>query len=127
VKVGETIWFASRIETPNATINEYSAPQKIVTRFNHITVMPATSRGYAEMMKYGEDVDSVWTVVANAKAFLGKFKVGDVFWVDGEKPNAKVEEEYGSGASANAVVKAVNYVNHSISIVLFRNKDKVAN
>lgn len=125
MRVGETIWFASRIEKPNATIAEYSAPEKIVTRFNYITVMPATSRGYAEVVKYGEDVQSVWTVVANLRAFYGKIKVGDLFWVDGEMPIAEIEEEYGSGSSATAVVKAVNYVNHSISITLYRNKDKV--
>ena len=76
-------------------------------------------------MKYGEDIDSTWTAIANINAFDGKINVGDLFWLDGEKPIPELEEEYGNGATATAVVKSVAYVNHSISIILTRNKDQV--
>lgn len=125
MRVGDKVWHSSRINEDNAEIVEFSKPTEIRTQFNYFTVMPATSRGFMEVMKYGEDVDSTWTAIANANAFNGKIKIGDKFWLDGEKPIAKVETEYGVGASATAVVKNVSYVNRTISITLTRNKDQV--
>ena len=125
MRVGESIWHSSRIDVANAEISEYADPTEIRTRFNYFTVMPATSRGYVEVMRYGEDLDSTWTAIANDRAFHGKIKEGDLFWIDGEKPIAELEEEYGIGATATAVVKSVSYVNISISITLTRNKDQV--
>lgn len=125
MRVGTSIWHSARIDNANAEIAEYEKPTEIRTRFNYFSVMPATSRGYAEVMKYGEDVDSTWTAIANDRAFHGKIKVGDLFWLDGDKPIEALEAEYGYGATATAVVKSVSYVNLTISIVLTRNKDKV--
>ena len=87
--------------------------------------MPATSRGFTELVKYGEDVNKTWTVIANANAFDGVFQEGDVFWVDGHEPDEDIETEYGNGSSANAVVDNVAYVNSSISITLKKNKNQV--
>lgn len=125
MRVGERIWHSSRIDVENAEISEYAEPNEIRTRFNYFTVMPATSRGYMEVMRYGEDLDSTWTAIANDRAFHGKIKEGDLFWLDGEKPIAELEEVYGIGATATAVVKSVSYVNISIYITLTRNKDQV--
>ena len=149
MKVGERIWFAKRITEKNAEISNYEAPQPIITRFNYFTVMPATSRGFSEVMRYGEDAENTWTAIANAKAFgskrgfiiglsrlgssdilsdvdvIEKIKVGDLFWLDGERPVSCIENEYGNGASATAVVKSVDYVNYTMHITLTRNKDKV--
>lgn len=125
MRVGESIWHSARIEKANAEISEYAEPTEIRTRFAYFTVMPATSRGAMEVMKYGEDVDSTWTAIALDRAFHGKIKEGDLFWLDGEKPIPELEEEYGIGSTANAVVKSVSYVNFSISITLTRNKDQV--
>lgn len=125
MRVGDSVWHASRINEDNAEISEFANPTKIVTRFNYFTVMPAASRGFMEVMKYGEDVDSTWTAIANDRAFHGQIKVGDLFWLDGESPIAELEEKYGNGATATAVVKSVSYVNYTIAITLTRNKDKV--
>jgi hypothetical protein len=125
MRVGDSIWHSARINKDNAEIAEYSKPTEIRTRFNYFTVMPASSRGYMEVMKYGEDVDSTWTAIANDRAFHGKIKVGDLFWLDGEKPIAELEQEYGNGATATAIVKSVSYVNLTISITLTRNKEQV--
>lgn len=125
MRVGERIWHSARINEANAEIAEFSEPTEIRTRFNYFTVMPATSRGFMEVMKYGEDIDSTWTAIANDRAFHGKIKVGDLFWLDGEKPIPELEAEYGNGATATAVVKSVAYVNLTIAITLTRNKDKV--
>jgi hypothetical protein len=125
MRVGESVWHSARISEANAEISEYSKPTEIRTRFNYFTVMPATSRGFMEVMKYGEDIDSTWTAIANDRAFHGKIKEGDLFWLDGEKPIPELEAEYGNGATATAVVKSVAYVNLTIAITLTRNKDKV--
>lgn len=125
MRVGERIWHSARINEANAEIAEFSEPVEIRTRFNYFTVMPATSRGFMEVMKYGEDIDSTWTAIANDRAFHGKIKAGDLFWLDGEMPIPELEAEYGNGATATAVVKSVAYVNLTIAITLTRNKDKV--
>ena len=125
MRVGESVWHSARINEDNAEIAEFSAPTEIRTRFNHFTVMPATSRGFMEVMKYGEDVDSTWVAIANDRAFHGKINIGDLFWLDGEKPIPELEAEYGNGSTATAVVKSVAYVNMTISITLTRNKDQV--
>ena len=124
MRVGEIIWHSSRKEIPNAEIAEFEAPYEIRTRFNYLTVMPATARGSLQIMQYGERIDNYWTIIANARYFSGKIKEGDLMWVDGEKPIEQVEEEYGIGASANAIVKSVAKVNHSISITLERNQNR---
>jgi hypothetical protein len=125
MRVGESIWHSARINADNAEIAEFSEPTEIRTRFNYFTVMPATSRGFMEVMKYGEDIDSTWTAIANDRAFHGKIKEGDLFWLDGEQPIPKLEAKYGNGATATAVVKSVAYVNLTIAITLTRNKDQV--
>ena len=125
MKLGGVIWHSSRINEENAEIAEFAAPQAIRTRANYFSVMPATSRGFLEVMQYGEDLDSTWTAIANDRPFHGKVKEGDLFWLDGEKPIPELEEDYGIGATATAVVKNVAYVNHTISITLTRNKEQV--
>jgi hypothetical protein len=125
MRFGEKVWHSARINEDNAEVSEFAAPTEIRTRANYFSVMPATSRGFLEVMQYGEDLDSTWTAIANDRLFHGKVKEGDLFWLDGETPNADLEAEYGNGATATAVVKNVAYVNHTISITLTRNKEQV--
>lgn len=125
MKFGKSVWHASRINDFNAEIAEYDTPIEITTRPNYFTVMQATTRGFLEIMKYGETAQNYWTVIANGNAFDGKIKAGDVMWVDGESPINSVEEMYGNGASANAIVKNVAEVNHTISITLERNQNQI--
>ena len=123
--IGKSLWHSKRKEILNAEIAEYEAPVEIRTRANFLTCMPATARGYMEIMQYGERISNYWTIIANARAFSGKIKEGDLMWVDGEKPIESVEAEYGIGASANAIVKTVAEGNCTISITLERNQDRV--
>ena len=125
MKLGGVIWHSSRINEENAEVAEFAKPEAIRTRANYFSVMPATSRGFLEVMQYGEDLDSTWTAIANDRVFHGKVKEGDLFWLDGEEPIPELEAEYGNGATATAVVKSVAYVNHTISITLTRNKEQV--
>ena len=125
MKIGDTLWHSSRINDYNEEKPQYNEPTKIISKINYFTVMPATSRGYMEVMKYGEDVDNTWTAIANARAFNGKIKVGDLFWLDGEQPITALETEYGNGSTATAIVKSVAYGNQYISITLTRNKEQI--
>lgn len=125
MRIGDSVWHAKRKYIPNAEIAEFEKPTEIRTRCNFLTVMPLTSRGYAEVMKYGEDIDNTWTVIANDRAFHDKIHIGDLFWVDGDNPISELELEYGNGSSATAVVKSVDYVNFSIAITLTRNKEQI--
>lgn len=129
MRFGKSVWYSSRIDEPNAEIIKYKEPVEIITRPNYFTVMQATTRGYFEILKYGETASNVWTVIANSRIFDGKIKKGDVMWVDGESPksekNAVLEEKYGYGCTANAVVKDVAECNLTISITLHRNQNQI--
>ena len=125
MRFGASVYHASRVYEANATIPTFESPKAYITRPNHLSVMPAASRGYLALMQYGEDIDNTWTVIANASVFGGIFKEGDLMWVDGAQPNPSVEAEYGNGASANAIVRSVSEVNRTISLVLTKNKEQV--
>lgn len=124
MEIGKSIWFSSRIEDENAEIAEFEKPIEIKTRANYITCMSMVARGGLQVLNYGENVSKYWNVIANARYFSGKIKEGDLMWVDGEKPIESVEELYGNGASANALVKSVSQVRATISIVLVRNQNQ---
>lgn len=125
MRFGGKVYHAKRVYEENATIATFEAPHSYVVRANYLSVMAAVSRGFMEVMKYGEDLENTWTVIANSRAFQGVFKEGDLMWVDGESPIDAVEQEYGNGASANAIIRSVNEVNKTISITLTRNKEQV--
>lgn len=128
MKVGKSVWYANRINEFNAETEHFEEPIEVKTAWNYFTVMPAVSRGYMETMKYGERLLDTWTVIANGAKFADKIHEGDRMWVDGESPftktNAILEEEYGYGSTANAVVKNVAEVNFTIAITLERNQNQ---
>lgn len=124
MRIGDNVWYSSRIQKSNATIPTYAKPETITTRPNYFTVMPAAAREMG-VLQYGEDVNDTWVVIANYGAFNGKIKVGDLFWVDGEEPITKLEAEYGYGSTANAEVTSMSSVNFTIKIILSRNKRQI--
>ena len=123
MRVGESVWHAKRQSIPNATKATYDEPIEYRTRLNYLTVMAAS--GYIQVMKYGEDVDNTWIMVASMRAFGNEIKEGDLLWVDGDSPIAELEEKYGNGASANAVVKSVSKGNLMMEVTLVRNKKQL--
>lgn len=125
MRVGKSVWHASRLNDFNAEIAEYGTPTEIVTAFNYLTIMPASSRGNLEVLKHGETLYDTWTGIANGMCFEGKFKEGDVMWVDGHTPIAELEEQYGNGATANAVIKSALETNFTINLILHRNQEQV--
>lgn len=124
MRIGESVWHSKRIKDDNAEIAEYEAPVEIKTRANYLTCMPMTARGGIQVLQYGENAKNYWTIIANARAFGGKIAEGDLMWVDGDKPIEKVEQTYGYGTSANALVVDVAPCNNSITITLARNQSR---
>lgn len=125
MRFGSTVWYAKRISGENATTDTFSQPKPIVLRPNYFSVMPATSRGYTEVMKYGEAMFNTWTAIANTNFFEGEIEAGDVFYIDGHSPDLVLEEQYGYGSTANAVAKNVAHVNKTIGITLEVNQNQV--
>ncbi len=125
MEIGEKVWHSKRIKSENEEIPSYEEPTEIKTQCNYLTVMQASSRGYMEIVKYGENLKNTWTVIANRQFFDGKFSIGDVMWVDGEYPIERIEQRYGYGATANAIIKSVVPVNRTISITLERNQNQI--
>lgn len=125
MKVGEKIYHAKRISDENAEINEYAKPTELTTKFNYLTCVSSVTRGYIEVLQYGERVTDFWTIIAKTSNFKNKFAKGDVMWVDGEKPIENIEEMYGYGASANAVIKSIGYGNLYMTISLEVNQNRV--
>lgn len=127
MRVGKSVWHASRLNDLNAEVAEYSKPVEIKTRFNYLTVMPASSRGFMEVIKSGETLYDTWTATANSRYFDGKFEVGDLMWIDGDKPPKEEEltETFGYKESATAEIRNVDEVNLTIAIRLERNQNQV--
>lgn len=122
MRIGKSVWLSKRKDDINATTPEYEEPFEIVTRANYFTLMPASTGGFMEMVKSGENLYNTWVAVANSRYFDGVIKAGDLMWVDGESPIQEVEEEYGFGTSATAVVVNVAEANLCITIRLERNQ-----
>ena len=125
MRIGDKVWHAKRKYIEDAEVAEYEKPKDYTTRFNYLTVMPASSRGGLEVMKHGESLYETWTCTANAMFFDGVFQAGDVMWVDGQKPIPELEEKYGYGCTANAVIVSALPVNRTISLVLRSNQKQV--
>lgn len=129
MRVGNSVWYANRINEPNAEIAYFDEPIEIKTRWNYFTVMKGLTGGYLEVKKYGETAENMWTVIANDKYFAGKIKEGDVMWVEDESPfsekNAKLEAKYGNGCTATAKVIDVIPANLTTRIILERNQNQI--
>lgn len=124
MRIGKSVWLSVRKNDTNGQA-EYEEAIEIVTRANYFTIMPASSKGFMEVLKSGETLYDTWIAVANSRIFDGKIKAGDLMWLDGEMPIKDIEEKYGYGASATAEVKNVAETNLTISIRLERKQDQV--
>lgn len=116
---GQSVWHARRKAVDNAVMPEYEKPVEIVLRNNYFTCQPATSGGALAVFAYGENIYKTWTCSANARVFGEKIAEGDLFWVDGRKPESD-KDDY----SANAVVKTASVSAFVMSIVLETNQNE---
>ena len=102
MKIGETIYYCKKID---GEVEEYEAPQKIVTKFNFFTIMP--NRAYADIQVYGKDIKKQYTAYANYQIWRDTFKEGDRFYIDNLEPLPNEE----NGKNANAEIDGVSYDN----------------
>ena len=122
---GENIWYAKRINDYDAEQAEFGKPIQITTRPNYLTVMPAETGGYLQILKHGDTIFETWIVCINERILPNLLGIGDLLWVDGAKPNKDIETLYGNGASANAVVDSMSKGRLTTTVTLKRNQKQV--
>lgn len=115
---GEKIWYCSRISDENAEVEIFAEAVELTLQFPRvfspmgITVQP--KNGFTDRMSYGETTSSDQRIMLTPYTLWdGKFKVGDVFYLDGQKPN-ETEEYYGQ--DANYQVDFVARQNEAIEV-----------
>lgn len=118
MRIGDFVYFCPRISEENADIISYGTPQKIAIRFNDLTIQPAS--GYMDTLQYGENVTKIWNGMANMRKYANKFHEGDLFYVDGAKPD--FSETYVNGDGANAIITSVRSQNLMIRLTLEKRK-----
>lgn len=125
MRMNQVIYHAKKIDISNADLTQYESPTQILTQTNYFTIEKASSSGGLAIMQFGSQVNSVWNAVANSLFFKDEFKVGDLFWIEGEEPIESLEMELGIGSTANAVVTNVTDQGRTIVLTLSINKEQV--
>ena len=118
MRLGDYVYFCPRTSDENADIITYGAPQKMIMRFNDLTIQPAS--GYMDTLQYGEKITKIWNGMANMRKYANKFHEGDLFYVDGAKP--ATDDSYINGDGANAIVTSVRPQNLMIRLSLEKRK-----
>ena len=112
MKIGEKIWHCSRTSDENAEVETFDEPVEYTLRFGYFTVQPKNT--YTDIMAYGErNVDYQRGIAQPYNFWKDKIKIGDRFYLDGNKPD-ETEEFYGE--NANFTVDGVSKQNMAIEI-----------
>lgn len=115
MKVGLPIWHCKRIYKPNAVIKEYELPNKIVTRFRHLTLQPAS--GDSDIEEFGENIRQYQNIIAQPyDKWVGVFVEGDMCYV--EKTPTEEDLEDTTAENADYIVDSVRPQNKAIRIIL---------
>lgn len=117
---GEKIWHCKRLSEENAEVSVWDKPHEHILRmpsaFSPIGITVQPKNGFTDRFQYGETTNSDQRVILTPYVYWqGKFQVGDLFYVDGQKPTA--EEEY-YGQNANYQVEFVALQNEAIELSL---------
>ena len=117
---GEKIWACERVYQENKEAPTYNAPQEFTLRvptvFSPIGITCQPKTGFTDYFDYGETTNSDQRIVLQPYAYwVGKFKKGDVFYLDGAKPSS--DEEY-YGQNANYYVEFVGKQNEAVVLSL---------
>lgn len=123
---GERIWACNRLHYANEEVPTYDEPEEFILRFPTvfspigITCQPKT--GFTDYLEYGETTNSDRRIVLQPYQYWAeKFKVGDIFYIDGAEPSD--EEEY-YGQDANYYVEFVSRQNEAIVLSLKQIKNE---
>lgn len=121
MKFGDSIYFCKK---KKGRVEKYEAPQEIVLRRNHFSLM--TTKGLMETLIYGQDIDNTYIALAPIKEWgRDTFKEGDKFYLDYAKPS---QDEKENGEKANAVIKSVRFQNLFVRLVIRKtvlNQDEI--
>ena len=126
MKMGEKIWWCKRTSPDNAEVDTYDKPEEFTLKLPNyispisITVQP--KNGFTDRLAYGETTSKDQRIILTPYDYwYGKFKEGDLFYLDGEKPNE--DEEY-YGQNANYEVEFVGNQNEAIELSVKKIIDK---
>ena len=95
----KSLWHRSRKTVNRDGVTTYGKAEEFA-----INYQPAS--GYLAVQQYGENISNIWTAFVPRAAFEGVFHVGDLVYLDGDRPKVGTPE-YESGADATAQVTAV--------------------
>ena len=115
---GEKIWYCIRTSPTDAEIDTYAEPIQETLRmpsiFSPIGITVQPKNGFTDRMAYGETTSKDQRIMLTPYQFWhGKFKEGDLFYLDGEHPS---EDESFYGEFANYRVDVVNNQNEAIEL-----------
>ena len=126
MREGEKIWYCIRTSGDNAEVETYAEPIEETVRmprvFSPIGISVQPKNGFTDRLKQGETIIKDQRILLTPYQFWdGKFKEGDIFYLDGQRPNAN--EEY-FGQDANYYVENVGRQNEAIELSVKKIIDK---
>ncbi|MGN0960782.1 MAG: hypothetical protein ACI4PF_01120 [Christensenellales bacterium] len=118
--MGEKIWYCIRTSGDNAEVETYAEPVEEILRmpnvFSPISITVQPRNGFTDRLAYGETTTKDQRIILSPYEFWHKkFKEGDVFYLDGQKPSE--DEEY-FGQNANYMVESVGNQNEAIELLV---------
>lgn len=110
MRVGATLYHATRQIDTTTGIVSYAKATAYKTRLRFLTCMPAS--GYTQTLEFGEKLSRTWILIANYGVFDNVFNEGDLLFLDGAKPTdiGLYEQQ------ANAVITSIQKQNKVIRI-----------
>ena len=116
----EKIWYCLRDDKANSEMDEYLAPKELILRmpsiFSPVSITVQPLNGFTDRMAYGETTSKYQRIVLTPYQYwYGKFKEGDLFYLDGQSPQ---DDEQYYGEYANYVVDNVANQNQSIEVTV---------
>lgn len=98
MRIGEKIYYCSKLSSPDTDGNEYAEPVEIILTLGKFTVMERT--GNSVIDRFGLNIDKQMTGIAQPyTVWNGVIKVNDLFYLDGNAPDEDTEEYYGQNAN----------------------------
>lgn len=96
-------YHCKKIPNENEEVVEYQPPVKKWGNYQPLD-------GYVDTLKYGESVNQRWRLQVALKGNEKEYAVGDLMYLDGDKPDDNVRGyEYGDGANARVTAVKLGY------------------
>ena len=96
-------YHCKRTSSNDSSIIEYKAPVRKWGNYQPLD-------GYVDTLKYGESVNQRWRLQVPLCGNEKEYSVGDLMYLDGDKPNQNVRGyEHGDGANARVTAVKIGY------------------